>query len=284
MKHKSKIIIFILLVIIFILAILSVYLLLVQKKNLQNPNENLGIQVENEIKNETIERNEFDTQNVIKENTSSNTNVTRVDLSENSTSTNSYISPTDVNLDELKSFLETYSFGIERITYNGENLESNTILLYIAKQYFDKNTNNTSSLKVDTTYASTAENMHKYLTELTGKNYSNTDYIRSYSNYIGYSSSSKAYTYGKNISDIKDEKYSCNQLVITDEEPDDTYVAKGQIVRTANEEKTIYDITLTFKINKNYTYQKYQIISLKTVNRSFSSDNTVHLVEIQEDE
>ena len=63
------------------------------------------------------------------------------------------------------------------------------------------------------------------------------------------------------------------------EEKNGVYTAKGEVIRIANSEETAYDITLTFQINQNYTYQKYQIISLKSANKSFYPDNTVHLIE-----
>ena len=74
----------------------------------------------------------------------------------------------DVNIDELKEFFQKYSLGIQRISFEEETLESNTILLFIAKEYFDSKSNK-SSLNVDTNYAATLENVHKYLSELTGK-------------------------------------------------------------------------------------------------------------------
>ena len=183
----------------------------------------------------------------------------------------------DINLDELKALIEQYGIGIQRIDYLYENLESNTALLFIAKKYFDSNSSK-SSLTVDTKYASTATNFHKYLSELTGKKYKDIEYIKSYSNYIGYSSKSKSYVLGKDSSIITNENYVCTAIEVIDKQ-DDLYTARAIIRRTANDIKTIYQITFNFKINTEYEYQKYQILSLNAINSSFYPDNTVHLVE-----
>lgn len=288
MSKKIQIIIFTILAILILIAVISVYFLISSKNkqtesgnqgNLQSSepvedNTNKGNNsLENETEPESNTESEASSKNEV-----SNKVVTRVDLSNETTKNATEVVSSDANIDELKKFLELYCSGIQRIVYNGETLESNTILLYLAKQYFDNNSGKSSSLKIDTTYASSVENIHKYLTELTGKDYTGEESIRSYKNYIGYSSTSNAYTYGSDISTLRNEKYKCTQLVLTSEN-DGVYVAKGQVVRTIDTEETTYDITLTFKINNNYKYQKYQIISLKPTNKSFYPDNTVRLVE-----
>lgn len=283
MSNKSKIILLIITIVLVIIALISTYFLIFAKDkentNLNEP-ENLS---KNEILNETNESQNNSIENTASNtNTNSNTNksVTKVNLSDetNSTQTEIITNNSEANVDELKQFLKTYSVGIQRINYKNETLESNTILLFLAKQFFDTNSNKKASLKVDTKYATTVENIHKYLTELTGNDYNNTEYLNSYKNYIGYSPSNKAYTYGSNISDLKNEEYECPKLELT-EEKDGIYTAEGEVIRIRNNEETVYSITLTFKINPNYTYQKYQILSLKPANKSFYPDNTAHLVE-----
>ncbi len=182
----------------------------------------------------------------------------------------------DIDLDELKTLIEQYAVGIERIDYQYENLESNTILLFIAKRFFDTNSSK-SSLDIDTKYASTASNFHKYLTELTGKKYKDIEYINSYTNYIGYSKTNKAYVLGKDSSIITNENYVCTAIEVVDKE-NDLYTARAIIRRTANDVKTVYQITFNFKLNKDYEYQKYHITALNAINSSFYPDNTVHLV------
>ena len=203
------------------------------------------------------------------------TNSTIIDLSPENISETDI--PEEVNLDELKTLIEQYAVGIQRIEYQYENLESNTILLFIAKRFFDTNSSK-SSLNVDTKYASTATNFHKYLTELTGKKYNNVEYISSYTNYIGYSKTNKAYVLGKDSSVITNEDYVCTAIEVIDKQ-DDVYTGRAIIRRTANDVKTVYQITFNFKLNTDYEYQKYQILSLNAINSSFFPDNTVHLIE-----
>lgn len=289
MGNKLKTVFFLILIIVILVAGVSVYFLFFNKDNkiVENEKPENISQSENLEEKENKEENEAKNETTI-ENTVSNSNneVTKVNISNNETNAtepetteNNY----DVNVDELKKFLETYSVGIQRLAYAGENLESNTILLFLAKQYFDTNSTKKSSLKVDTKYATTVSNIHKYLTELTGTNYNNIEYVNSYKNYIGYSPSNKSYIYGSDISILKAEEYECPKLELTDEE-DGIYTAKGQVIRIVNNEETVYDISLKFQINPNYTYQKYQIISLKTANKSFYPDNTIHLIENSEAE
>lgn len=278
MSNKLKIILFTFLLIIIVLTLVGIYFLVFNQdsKNVtQEPTQNI---IQNEIQVETDDENETETNT---ENTISNTvqNITSVNLSNTTESNDSEeVDDTGVNINELKKLMESYAIGIHRISYSGENLESNTILLLLAKQYFDTNSNKKNSLKVDSKYATTVENMHKYLTELTGNNYNNIEYLSSYKNYIGYASSNRAYVYGKNISELKNEEYECPKLELTNEE-NGIYTAKGEVIRIKDNVETVYDISLKFQINENYTYQKYQIVSLKTANKSFYPDNTVHLVE-----
>lgn len=277
MSNKSKLLIIILLFIIIIITIFSVCFL-VFSKNKQSIPSNNSLQNETLTENENIVSNEIAYKNTTSNTT--NTQVTKVDLSNetNSTSTEIISNNSEASVDELKKLLINYSVGIQRIKYGGETLESNTILLFLAKQYFEGSSNKKNSLKVDTTYASTVTNIHKYLTELTGTNYNSLQSINSYKNYVGYSAGTNSYEYGTDISILKNEEYECPKLELT-EEKDGVYTAKGEVIRIANNEETVYDITLTFQINQNYTYQKYHIISLKSANKSFYPDNTVHLIE-----
>lgn len=301
--HKQKNI-FILVIIILTILVITVSFTLLNKPTFtsEKPNTDLFLSntVENKIENKVSNSitNESNTSSTnTSENKSKDTNSIMVEIESNTTSTNSIIvsnqtkKPDNLNLSdedlkELQKLIESYSIGIKRISYDEETLESNTILLLIAKEYFDSHSSK-SSLKVDTTYAATLENMHKYLTELTGNDYSNVPYISAYSNYIGYSTTSKTYLLGKDYNTITKEKYKCSNLEITDNK-DGLYTAKANVIRTLNKENTKYEITFDFKINTNYTYEKFNIESLKARNISLYNDNTVHLVEqpniVEEDE
>lgn len=200
----------------------------------------------------------------------------------NTTSPNIILSdkPTDfsnINTKELEKFISDFAIGIERLSFDEENLESNTILLYIAKHYFD--TNNSKATKINSDYAASIENIHKYLTEFTGKDYTKLDFVRSYNNYIGYTSSSKAYIDGKNISELSKEKYSVSDLIITNEF-NNVYTATAKVSRTLIDTVTDYNITFTFSVNKDFKYQEFCLKSLRASNISFYPDNTVHLVEV----
>ena len=212
--------------------------------------------------------------NKVKTNTSSSTNeITGVNITKNNDKDFS-----EIDIEEVTNFINICSVGIERISFDSENLESNTILLLIAKEFFDTNSNK-SSLEINSNYAPTAKNMHKFLTEFTGKDYTKTEYIRAFNNYIAYTSTSKSYTYGRDASIITDEEYTASNVEITNEF-NDIYTATANVTRKVNDEKTNYEVTFTFSINEDFKYQKYCLKSLNVKNLSFYPDNTIHLVDI----
>lgn len=185
---------------------------------------------------------------------------------------------TDINTNEVEDFVEQFAIGINKFDLNNtSDLESNTILLYIAQQYFSAKSNSSNSLTVDTTYASSAENFHKFLSEFTINDYSTIGNLKSYNNYIGYVSRSKSYVYGKDFETISKEKYSCEDVSITNKE-DTTYTAKAKVTRNYEGETSTYEVTFTFKVNGNYKYQKYKLLSLQSKITSGSLDNVIHLV------
>ncbi len=188
------------------------------------------------------------------------------------------IIPPEIDLEQIKTFVGQFAIGINKLDLqNPENLESNTILLYITQQYFSKQSNSSASLSVNTDYASSDTNFHKFLSEFTANDYSKTNYIKSYNNYIGYISRSKAYIYGNDYSILSKEKYVCESVTITNKE-NDVYTATANVSRTYGEEKTGYEITFTFKINNNYKYQKYKLLSLKSKLVSGDVETVIHLV------
>lgn len=180
-----------------------------------------------------------------------------------------------VDKEELKVLIEQYSIGINRIDTTYNTKESNTILLFVAKKYFDTQ-GSKASLNIDTKYAQTAQNYHKYLSELTGNKYNNIESIESYSNYMYYSKNNKSYVLGKNSETLTKEDYVCTAIDVLGK-TDDVYTGKAIVTRTVDDVKTVYQLTFTFKVNKNYEYQKYNILTLNAINSSFYPDNTVHL-------
>lgn len=260
----------------------------IEQNQIDNSNSTIENKVENiadsnEVTNET---NEIEEDNTIIENSISE-NTTNIIATEASTGTGyATISPaeesniSDINLKELKQFVQEFSIGINRLSFdNTENLESNTILLYLAKHHFDTHSSSKYSTDVDTSFAPLATNIHKYLTEFTGKDYSSYDHVRSYNNYVGYAPTSKSYVSGKDLNLITKEKYSVSDLEITNGFSN-IFTAKATVTRTLDDVETIYKIVFTFTVNSNYTYQKFCLKSLEASNRSFSPDNTVHLVEV----
>lgn len=194
---------------------------------------------------------------------------------------NTTITPTvftDVDTKEVAEFVDQIAIGINRLSLEEETLESNTILLYIAQQYFTSKSNKSSTLEIDTTYASSVENIHKFLSELTIKDYSTVNKISSYNNYIGYTARSKSYVYGADYATLSKEKYECTDVTVSNKE-DNIYTATAKVTRTLDSVKSTYDVTFTFKVNNNYKYQKYKILSIDAVNTSDLVDTTIHFVE-----
>lgn len=295
-----------LIIILFILLILSVgFNLYLTFKPEDFGNINLSLSnkkqtvTENKVLNNTISDTQSKTENkqenkIVEENDKYNTavitskpeNTIENTVSQNSLISGSSIDTTGIDKQELKELIEDYSYAIERVSYSEDSLESNTILLVIAKKYFDTNSAKDSSLNINTKYAQTTKNVHTYLNELTGKDFSSVNYIPSYNNYVGYAQSNKAYVPGKDYPVISKEKYECTDLKFT-ENNNGNYTAETVIIRTVDKVETNYKVTFTFKVNEDYTYQKYCITSLKSKNTSFYPDNTLHFVDVtnvEEDE
>lgn len=249
--------------------------------------------VENQINLEEItsentvstEKNTNTIENKVEETKNNVTNTINIDKStkpkEEKEPVNTTITPalfTDVNTTEIKAFVDQFAIGINKLNLEDtSNLESNTILLYITQQYFSKKASSATSLKVDANYASSRDNFHKFLNELTINNYSGIDHLESYDNYIGYISRSKSYAYGNDYSTLAKEKYKCEEVTITNKE-NNVYTAKAKVTRTYEGENSTYEVTFTFKENSNYKYQKYKLLSLKSKITSSNVDNVIHLV------
>lgn len=234
---------------------------------------------ENVVKNEVIENTAAE--NTAVENNVTNTIIAETKPIEKQEPEDITLTPalfTDINTSEVKDFVNQFAIGINKIKLpNTDNLESNTILLYITQQYFSSKSSLANPTTVDTSYASSTENFHKFLGEFTINDYSTVNYLRSYNNYIGYSSHSKSYVYGKDYSILSEEKYNCTDVTILNKE-DNIYTAEANVTRTYEGTEATYKITFTFKVNGNYKYQKYKLLSLKSRLTSGSVDNEIHFV------
>ena len=254
----------------------------VNKSNINNNIENTNTlnKTNNNTSNTENNANTTNSSSNISNTTNANTDNTTNSIYSISNVTKSEVTDyTDqVDLDELTKFIEECSVGIERLNLTQENLESNTILLLIAKQYFDSNSNN-ATLDINTNLAATKPNMHKYLSELTGKKYPNNSYIQSFNNYIGYTSTSDSYKYGADIGILRDETYSVSDVKITNEF-DDVFTSTANVTRKLNGEKTKYQVTIVFELNEDYTYQQFCLKSIKAKNMSVYPDNTTHLIDV----
>ena len=304
-SYKQQKIIIFLLILLLLSVGLNVYLAVVKQTPItitnifekvetkqEEPKENEGNSVQN-IVNEEKEQNVIveepivseDDKEPVVENTVTNdttiTNTTVEEIDKEPEPVNTTLTPaifTDVNTDEVEKFVDQFAIGLNKIKLQDTtNLESNTLLLYIAQQYFTAKSSTVTSLTVDTTYASSVENFHKFLSEFTITDFSTVDYLRSYNNYIGYASRSKSYLNGKDYSVISKEKYKCNDVTITAKN-DNTYTAEADVTRTYEGVDTTYKVTFTFKVNNNYKYQKYKLLSYNSKITSGPIDNVVHLV------
>lgn len=246
---------------------------------------NMAVPIENEVTDEKVETVENVVIDEKLESTENKVNTnTSVEVSKNDEiqePVNTTITPaifTDIDTNEVEDFVNQFAIGINKLNLQDTtNLESNTILLYIAQQYFSNKSSTSNSLTVDTSYAASAENFHKFLSELTINDYSNIDYLKSYNNYIGYITRSKSYVYGNDYSVLAKEKYKCKDVTITNKE-NNIYTAEADVVRTYEGEESTYKVTFTFKVNSNYKYQKYKLLSLKSKITSGAVDNAIHLV------
>lgn len=312
--HKQKKVILLLIILLLISVGYNVYLTLFPRaekteKEENKPVSSSSVLLDNKDEEEStqpeiddiveVDRNEItdntntnvvDTNTTV-ENTQTNTVTNTVDNTavENEVTNNVAIAnvtkvPTvekdytnEFNVEEFTKTLEKYALGINRIKDTTDDLESNTILLAITKNFFNTHSN-ASGIAVDTKYAQTVANMHKYIEELTGRDLPEK-YIPSYNNIIGYAFNTKSYLYGKDISILQKETYKVSDLKVSEKSKDGTYHATAKITRTLDYIDTVYEVDVDFKINSNYTYQPYCIISLKAKNTSFYPDNTVHFVE-----
>ena len=181
--------------------------------------------------------------------------------------------------DEIEEVLRSYSIGINRIDGNTNNYENNAVLLLIANNFFESKT--TASINVDSKYAATKENIHKYLTELTTTDFTEIDHLDSYSNIIRYVKKSNSYAIGSDVNILKRERYSLADLEYTDN-GDGTYSGSAIVLRSiplddGSRELTNYSINFKFRINERFTYSKYKILSFSAANKDFYPDNTYHL-------
>lgn len=240
----------------------------------------------NTVKNEVTNTANENTVAEDNENTTPPANIASVD--------NGMLIPTSItgikasDLDELEAFIQKYGFTINRVNYEEETVESDTMLLVYAKKFFDSVSEKTVRANPNISYTPTADNLHKFLAEISTRDYTRQKVLDTYKNVIQYNGPTNSYVFGDDSKVFDDEKYICSDIQITDQD-DDTYTGtckvrrlrdieqkkKGKVI--VNTEETVYEVTLKFKFNVNYSYQRFKIVSLKANNTSFYPDNTRHL-------
>lgn len=248
--------------------------------NMMNGNPaNPSDESENTTQNEESDENTNKTKKTTIKTTKAKDNEDEKD--DNST-INFAINEEDVDMvpyeDELSDLLESYAPGINRVDGNIYNLENNTILVYIAKNFFDSK--NSSSIDIDTKYATTKKNVHKFLSELTTTDYSSEDALSTYSNFIRYTNKTDSYAIGQDINLLKREKFSVSDLSF-EEVGDGRYSGTCVILRSLDNgterEQTHYSVDFEFSINERFTYSKYKILNFNAANKDYMPDNTFHL-------
>lgn len=289
-SYKQQKIIFILVLLLVVSVGYNIYLTFIKEPadpietETSSPTKNPVLEIDENLLNQSSQEkntsNNLDDFYVTIDDDTTNTTNTIANELANTAVINTTIAPaifTDIDTKEVTEFVNDFAIGINRLSLDQETLESNTILLYMAQQYFVSKSTNNSSLAVNTTYASTAENFHKFLSELTIKDYSTVTSIDSYNNYIGYTPKSKSYTYGSDYSELSKETYNCTSVTITDK-TNGIYTAKATVTKESESGTSTYEIVFTFKVNNNYKYQKYKLLSLSAKNTSDIVDTTLHLV------
>ncbi len=247
--------------------------------NAMNGNSNANID-ENE-EPEEIDDEDDNEKPTIKTKKTSKNKKDNTDTEDDST-LNVSINEEDVDLipyeNEISELLVSYAPGINRVDGNEYNLENNTMLVYIAKNYFDSK--NSASVDIDTKYAATKDNIHKFLSELTDKDYTSMNALSTFSNFIRYTEKTGSYAIGKDINLLKREKYTVSDITF-EEAGDGQYSGTAVILRSldngSERELTHYAVDFRFSINERFTYSKYKILDFNAANKDYMPDNTFHI-------
>lgn len=219
---------------------------------------------------------------------------------ENTVSNSNVLEPKETTdeLDEelLQEELTRYALYIGRNGEDASELEKNTILLLIANSYFNTKSTASKSLEISSNsqYAMTADNVHKYIKELTGINVET--YLESYVNYMKYNDKSKFYSSGAQSTDITDEKYEISNLRVS-KNSDTEFEVVGDINRKSVMEiveknkqvreedvEANYSFKAIVEVNEEYTYTPYLIKEFEATLKPGEFDNVERLVDLVEDE
>lgn len=194
----------------------------------------------------------------------------------NSNTTNTLPSDT-LDLENFKDFLNSYAYAINRLTnLNNDELEKNTIYIYIAMKYFDSQSIKTASLDTtNTQFAKTQDNINKFIYDISGSEITGT--LPTYVDYVTYSTFSNSYDYGTKSNIL--EQYNCTDVQIA-RETDAGYNVTAKITRTTLDKNVDYEVSINVTLNENFSYVPYKITSIVATNLSEPFDTTFHLVNL----
>ena len=204
------------------------------------------------------------------------TNLPANETTNNSNTVNNIPSDT-LNLEDFRDFLNSYAYAINRLTnLNNDELEKNTIYIYIAMKYFDSQSIKTASLDTtNTQFAKTQDNINKFIYDISGSEITGT--LPTYVDYVTYSTFANSYDYGVKSNIL--EQYNCTDVQIA-RETDSGYNVTAKITRTTLDTKADYEVSINVTLNENFTYVPYRITSIVSTNLSEPFDTTFHLVNL----
>lgn len=250
-------------------------------------------EIEDKIENRVIKNNNTNiVKNVVSKNTINTVKENTVEEEKN----NSYVLPeTDIDEEVLKEELTNYCISIGRFGEDANDLEKNTIILLIANNFFNTKFSSNTGLNISSSnkYAMTADNVHKFINELTVIKVEK--HLNSYVNYMKYNDTSKFYSSGEKSPELKKEKYEISNLEIISD-LNEEYVLTADIHRKsvikieernkATREEEIeadYSLNATVSPNENYTYVPYVIKKFEATLKPSQQDNINRLVDVEDE-
>lgn len=180
-------------------------------------------------------------------------------------------------IEDFKNFLNYYGYAINRLSnLNNDELEKNTIYVYMAMKYFDSQASKSSGLDtMNTQFAKNVENVNKFIYDISKLQI--TEPLATYEDYVTYSGYSKAYEYGKNSNIL--EQYKCTDAKI-ESNTDNGYNVIAQISRITSDSTINYEVSINVQLNKDYSYVPYYITSIVPTNLTEDFDTTFHLINL----
>lgn len=207
-----------------------------------------------------------------------NTNSSETSNLENENQISSDVSNSNTfAIEDFKNFLNYYGYAINRLSnLNNDELEKNTIYVYMAMKYFDSQASKSSGLNtMNTQFAKNVENVNKFIYDISKIQI--TEPLATYEDYVTYSGYSKSYEYGKNSNIL--EQYKCTDAKI-ESTTNDGYNVIAQISRITADSTINYEVSINVQLNKDYSYVPYYITSIVPKNLTEDFDTTYNLINL----